>query len=94
MKSVGSAIVWGTSEIIVMISAQFFVYKLIKKGIPLRLFIRESFYVFPLFLALVGLYCLYHYNFMGMIEYIILGGCILGVHYIISCGNLLKFRYA
>jgi len=52
----GSAIVWLCSECAVMLSAQYFIYRYLRRGFPFRLLLRELLYCGPILALFAGLW--------------------------------------
>lgn len=75
-KSIGSAIVWLTSEIVVLILSQYFVKKYIQSPFPTKALIKNILWHIPL----TG--CIYaiHISNLSTITTLILGGCLLIVY--------------
>lgn len=75
-KSIGSSIVWVTSELVVLTTSQFFVYKCIKMPFPSKQLIKNIQYHIPLFI------CIYAIHLMNINEFmsITLGGGITFIY--------------
>lgn len=75
-KSIGSSIVWVTSELVVLTASQFFVYKYIKMPFPSKQLIKNIQYHIPLFI------CIYAIHLMNINEFmsITLGGGITFIY--------------
>lgn len=75
-KSIGSAIVWLTSEIVVLILSQYFVKKYIQSPFPTKALIKNILWHIPL---TGGIYAI-HISNLSTITTLILGGCLLIVY--------------
>lgn len=70
-KSIGSSIVWITSELVVLLTAQYFVHKYINISFPCKLLIKVILYHIPLAMCI---YTIHSINLNGIMSLAIAGG--------------------
>jgi O-antigen/teichoic acid export membrane protein len=70
-KSIGSSIVWITSELIVLLTAQHFVHKYINISFPYKILIKSTLYHIPLAICI---YAIQYMNLNEIISLVIAGG--------------------
>ncbi len=88
MKSIGSALVWVSSELVVLISAQLFVTKYTKYNFPFRKFALHFLLSVPP--LLICLYLYYYYAEISAFLILLLAGIIVFLYYFVIQIKVLK----